>query len=674
MTDQITAPPPAAPDTLRVAPRAPVILHLEDSPLDAELARARLQRAIPGCVVRCVCTRAEYEAALRDGGFDVILSDYALPEFDGSQALEIAQRLAPDAPFLFLSGALGEDVAVSTLHRGATDYVLKQRMERLGPAVEKALITAADRAQRRRAEAALRLSEQRLRLAVSTAPLLLLAVDPEMRVTWVGKPHASFPDSAIGRRLDELEDAPKLVELREFLEYVRRTQRPGHATICVGDEGCDGSRSGYGHAPRPPRTVYDVSAEPVRDERGDDAGLIVAAVDVTERVLAEERLDAAVRLARAELEKSHEAQRRSERLASLGTMAAGLGHDIGNLLLPLRVRAQSLRARAADAGALEDLAAIEQTAEYFASLVRGLRMFAREGGDQPGSVTSLAGWREDALPFLRNLVGPHLALDAWIDPALPPVAIGPAALTQTVVNVVKNAADAIGPPPGDVTPADAATVPAPAVRGHIRIRATLQSGGVALSITDDGPGMTADVAARCLEPYFTTKVRGAQTGTGLGLSIVHKAVTSVGGRVRVDSAPGRGTTVTLWLPTPAPVEAPAPGRPALVDVRDPRVAVLAAAVLRQEGFAPARHGEPGVDLAQICVTDEAESPAQPARFGPEAGAHAAPPGAQVLVYERGESGQPAALGDRIVRLKPRPSADELRAAIRTVARTTAKAG
>lgn len=622
---------------LPTTPGRPAILHLEDSPLDAELARVRIERSIPGCAVTRAGTRGEFEAALARGGFDLILSDFALPDFDGHAALEMARRDAPDTPFIFLSGTLGEDVAVETLHRGATDYVIKQRMDRLGPAVRRAIDAAADRAERRRAEAALRLSEQRLRLAVSAAPLLVLAVDDALRLTWVGTPHRLLPDGAVGRPLGDAGGGAGMAELRAFLEGVLASGGAGQGTVAVG-AGAD-------------RAVYDVSAEPAR--AGGGGGLIVAAVDVTERSATEERLDAAVRAARAELDRSHEAQRRSERLAALGTMAAGLGHDIGNLLLPLRVRAQSLRARVTDAAGLDDVAVIEHTAEHFAALVRGLRLFAREGGDQPGSVTSLSVWREDALPFMKNLVGPGVSLETAFEPALPPVSIGPAALTQAVVNLVKNAADALGP----------------AGRGHVRVRASACAGGVSLAVDDDGPGMAPDVAARCFEPYFTTKVRGAQTGTGLGLSIVHKAVTSAGGRVRVESAPGRGTCVTLWLPPAARPDEPGGRRPACVDVRDPRVAVLASTVLRQEGFAPVRPGEARAAGAAIWVVDS-DCAALPPDYPPGRGSGAAEARTRergVAVFDRGSGAEPS-------RLRCRPSAEELRTAVRAVAQAAAAAG
>jgi PAS domain S-box-containing protein len=131
------------------------ILLLEDSLLDAELIQATLTSGgIQGELVR-VETRSDFQTALLTHSFDLILSDYSLPCFDGISALELAQALCPEVPFIFVSATLGEELAIETLKSGATDYVLKQRLERLVPAVQRALREQQERIERRRAEAEL---------------------------------------------------------------------------------------------------------------------------------------------------------------------------------------------------------------------------------------------------------------------------------------------------------------------------------------------------------------------------------------------------------------------------------------------------------------------------------------------------------------------------------------
>jgi PAS domain S-box-containing protein len=128
------------------------VLHLEDDPHDAELIQESL--ATEGIVSRVtrVETQAEFLAALEQGGIDIILADYTLPAFDGLSALRIAATKQPNVPFIFVTGTLGEDVAIEALKIGATDYLVKERLSRIGPSVHRALREAKERGERQRAE------------------------------------------------------------------------------------------------------------------------------------------------------------------------------------------------------------------------------------------------------------------------------------------------------------------------------------------------------------------------------------------------------------------------------------------------------------------------------------------------------------------------------------------
>jgi signal transduction histidine kinase len=128
------------------------ILHLEDNELDAELVQAYLLDGGFDAEIARVDTREDFTAEIERGGFDLILGDYNLPSFDGLTALDIARAKYADIPFIIISGALGEETAIETLKSGATDYILKHRLERLVPAVRRALREAEDREARKQAE------------------------------------------------------------------------------------------------------------------------------------------------------------------------------------------------------------------------------------------------------------------------------------------------------------------------------------------------------------------------------------------------------------------------------------------------------------------------------------------------------------------------------------------
>jgi len=146
------------------------VLLLEDSKLDAQIVAAHLEEAGLTVSMARVETRDAFEQALRTGTVDLVLSDYNIPGFGGDEALVVARRECPHTPFIFVSGALGEHAAVDLLKHGATDYVLKDRLERLVPSVERALRESSEKAERFKAEELLRERERTLSTLMSNLP------------------------------------------------------------------------------------------------------------------------------------------------------------------------------------------------------------------------------------------------------------------------------------------------------------------------------------------------------------------------------------------------------------------------------------------------------------------------------------------------------------------------
>lgn len=149
------------------------ILILEDLASDADLMNYELHQAKIDFSHRRVTGREQFLSALEEERPDVILSDFHIPGFDGLEALDLAQAKYPEVPFIFVSGAMGEEVAIESLKRGATDYVLKDRLSRLGPAVQRALREAEERQERHQAQTALRDSEEKYRLLLKNIPAVV---------------------------------------------------------------------------------------------------------------------------------------------------------------------------------------------------------------------------------------------------------------------------------------------------------------------------------------------------------------------------------------------------------------------------------------------------------------------------------------------------------------------
>ncbi len=346
--------------------------------------------------------------------------------------------------------------------------------------------------------------------------------------------------------------------------------------------------------------IIDISltVSPLRDRTGAIVGASAVAKDITQRknaeaVLARDRetLEHLVEERTAELERSNQRLRVADRMATIGTLSAGLGHDMGNLLLPIRMRLDAMEAAELPAPIRDDLAAIRKASEYLQKLAASLRLLSLDAqSERPEeSSTRLDHWWSEASPMIRNGLPRTVRLQVELPPSLPPVRIGPAALTQIVFNLVQNAGDALRNRP----------------EGLISIGAAYdaESDRINLTVKDNGPGMTEEARRRCLEPFFTTKTRGLSTG--LGLALVNGLLKSANGTIQVDSLLDHGATFTIQLcaartpPRPADRRAATRGT-AIVTLRDPRLAAHARWIFDSLHYTiePASNTE-----AQVWLTD-----------------------------------------------------------------------
>jgi signal transduction histidine kinase len=204
------------------------ILMLEDDAADAELTKFALRKGGVHFSLDRVETRQEYINALAGKPPELILSDYSLPGFDGYMALNIAREKSPETPFIFVTGTMGEEVAIETLKSGATDYVLKTRLSRLVPAVHRALREAQVRAERRKAEEQLRESHEQLR-ALS---VYLQSVREEERTRIAREVHDELGQALTGCKLDASWLAARLPkDLKPLIERARALSAHIDSTI-----------------------------------------------------------------------------------------------------------------------------------------------------------------------------------------------------------------------------------------------------------------------------------------------------------------------------------------------------------------------------------------------------------------------------------------------------------
>lgn len=505
------------------------ILHLEDDRSNASLIRETLLQGGLEFDITLVDSRTDFRSNIEEGKFDVILADFHLPSFDGNEALQIAREFVPHVPFIFVSGTMGEDTAVESVLGGATDYVLKNNLSRLVPSVRRALNEAAEKRELKLAEEKsavvtrkLRESEEKYRRLVDGLRdvVFSLAKDGTIsslnpafeRITgwqvsdWVGKSFTDLlhPDDRKGAKVTFRDVAEgKGTGINEY----RVSKRSGDYLFA------------------------EISTTRAMD-RDSLVGFLGVARDITDqRNLREQSLQ-------------------SQRLESLGTLAAGIAHDFNNILAIILNYADSIRAGVADQHQLtEQVDSIVSAVNRGAALVRQIQAFSRSS-QKNLTVVSINRLLKELSVMLKETFPSNMRVELELTDREPLLNVDREELYQSLLNVCVNARDAI----------ISRDKEAMTTQGEITIRTGIVDAGAikgkftgpfsevyaAVSVSDNGEGMGKETIRRAFEPFFTTKEN--DLGSGLGLAFVYGTVKGSSGFVDVQSEQGKGTTVTLYFP------------------------------------------------------------------------------------------------------------------------------
>lgn len=400
-------------------PKPYSFLHVEDDPLDAEYVQEQLLESGIPCDITRVETREGFLHALEHSPPDLILCDYNLPGFDGLEALQIAQNSVQSTPFIFLSGGIGEHLAVECLHRGATDYVLKGNPARLIPAVKRALEEARVRRAKEQAERELAHGEKMVLLGQLSAGIAHEINNP---ITYINL---------------------NMETLKDYADKLRELIRTG-TEVLLGDD-----------------------------------------------LVTDEDIRARWEAARAWL-------RQNERRVTL------MVDDLGRL-------------------AQETLDGGHRVAD----ITQRLRRFSRQERQEPVEM-DLEECLETALKIGWNEIKSKAVVQKNIVSPLPSVKGHPNQITQVLINLVVNAAQAI---PG---------------RGVIRVGIASGDGKAVITVQDSGHGIASHDLAKMFTPFFTTKSSGE--GTGLGLYVSRGIIEAHGGMIRAENSPEGGAIFTIELP------------------------------------------------------------------------------------------------------------------------------
>jgi signal transduction histidine kinase/DNA-binding response OmpR family regulator len=503
------------------------LLMAEDSADDAELILAQLRRAGFEPEWRRVQTEADFLAELETLP-DIVLSDYSMPQFSGLRAAELAKQSGKDIPFILISGTVGEEAAVEAMKHGASDYLLKDRIVRLGNAVERALEQKRLRDERWFREEELRWKTTLLEAQLESSLDGILVVDNKgekilqnrrMEELW------KIPPAKDTEKVDVAQaifDPVHVKDPRRFTEKVAHLNaHPEEASDDV-IELVDG-------------TVLERYSAPVLDKAGKNYGRIWSFRDITER-------------------RKLEAQfRQAQKMESIGMLAGGIAHDFNNILSAILGNLYLVKMEAENHPELsEHVDNLFQATQRATDLVNQILTFSRQN-KQEREPLRLNRVVQEALKLLRSSVPTTIRIQTDLKET-PTVLANPTAIHQVVMNLGTNAWHAMREKPGTLkVEMGVMDVDADFAGAHPGL---YPGRYVRLSMSDTGHGMDAATIERIFEPFFTTKSVG--DGTGLGLAVVLGIMQNHDGVINVYSELGVGTTFHLYFPVfeteTAPVE------------------------------------------------------------------------------------------------------------------------
>lgn len=535
-------------------PSAVRILHLEDNTLDGDLVCEFLQADGIPCQIERVWTREAFGAALKAGGFDLIIADYQLPAFDGFSALAMARAERPDIPFVFVSGALGEELAVEAIRRGATDYAVKQRLDRLPAVVQRALSEARERRAREKAQAALAVSEEQLHRGLLAGRMVTwefdlasgqLAVSDNAEAT-LGVPFADVPP-------DEFLNGEYLESHRRQFQALMRGETdtydlefplapPDRPQLWLRSQG-RAETDATGRVFRVSGVAMDVTARKEAEEALKHLNNTLE-IQVRQRTAALEAANEQLRTQIEERETVESTLRQMQRLEAIGQLTSGVAHDFNNLLTVVLGNIGFIERDVKRAGVegktLDRLGYVRAAAERGAALTRQLLAFSRRQRLEAKQI-DLNEAVSEMRDLLSSSMGGTVRMHVVLGEALWPALVDPTQMELVILNLAINARDAmeVG---GQLTVETANVTLGP----PSRVGEPPAGDYVMVAVRDTGTGMSPEVLARAFEPFFTTKPTGK--GSGLGLAQVYGFARQSGGGVRIETQLGQGTSVMVYLP------------------------------------------------------------------------------------------------------------------------------
>ena len=500
------------PTTLRV-------LHIEDQERDVVLITRHLSRAGYEIVSDRVDTPATMRTALETGEWDVILCDYSMPHFNGLQALALMKEIKRDIPFIIISGTIGETAAVEAMRAGAHDYLMKDSLARLAPAIERERNEAENRRARRQAEEQLRLQSA----AVQAAANAIVITNRDGKILWVNPAFSQTTGYSFNEVLGK---NPRLLKSgkqdRAFYQNMWETILAGevwHNTVI--------NRRKDGTLNREDLTITPIS---------DDAGAITHFIGIKQDITQLAQALSDLQTKSEELSAMTQQLWQASKLATMGELAASVAHELNNPLATIALRTELLADQlSGNAGQRDSAQIILNEVERMASLVDNLLQFSRRSHRQISTIDAAEEISNSVNFIAYYLRNRNVLVQSDYGADVPPIQADRQQLRQLFLNLLTNAADAM-PDGGTLTTRTAETKVG-------------EAKGALIEFIDSGIGILPENLDRIWDSFFTTKAEGK--GTGLGLAICRRIVEEHGGMIEIESEVGHGTTVRVSIPAAA---------------------------------------------------------------------------------------------------------------------------
>ena len=536
------------------------VLVVEDSRDDADLLIYALKQAgyEPSCAL--VQNARGMRTQLAKQSWDLVISDFVIPGFGGMAALKVLLDCGQDIPFIIISGKIGEDVAVEALHAGADDYLLKDRLQRLGPAIDRVLKEASQKRKRTQAEQTLRESEERYRRLVETCPDAMFIITEgklvfanPAAITLLG---ATSPVDLIGKPLLDFVDS----NYRELVEEHLRQSL----------EGLDG--------PLLEQKMVRTNGNPVLVEstarriqyHGEPAVQVLCRDISTRKHLEQQLLNA-------------------QKMEAIARLAGGVANDFNNLLTVITGYTGLIRSGLEAGHPLQkDLQQVIQSTERAISLTNQLLAISRKDVAAPEAL-NVKTVIDQLFPLIRRLMGESVETVANLTEAPFHIRADRGQLETLIINLAVHARESMLHGGAFTIKAENLTLTKP-MHNRVHLRA---GDYVLLTLCDTGLGLSEEYQEHLFEPFFGSNEAGKNTG--LGLATVYAIVKQHGGQIACTSEVGKGSTFKIYLPAfktvlREPVVSPRPPRatdrpPVILLAEDEEVLrEFAHLILRKHGF------------------------------------------------------------------------------------------